>query len=156
MAGKLRMGVVGLRMGKNHAKAYQTHPGAELVAVCDMNEELLRPVAAELKVPQTYTTAQEMFEKAGLDAVSVATPNKFHAPLSIAALRAGLHVMCEKPMAMNAKEGEEMVVAAKKARRNLMINFSYRFSDMSYALKQQVDAGVIGEVYFGRTVCENA
>ena len=152
MAGKLRMGVVGLRMGKNHAKAYQTHPGAELVAVCDMNEALLRSVATELKVPQTYTNAQEMFEKAGLVAVSVATPNKFHAPLSIAALKAGLHVLSEKPMAMNAKEGEQMVAAAKKAGKNLMINFSYRFSDMSYALKQQVDAGVIGDVYFGRTV----
>jgi predicted dehydrogenase len=122
------------------------------VAVCDLNAELLNSVAAELNVPQKYTDAEQMFREAGLDAVSIATPNKFHAPLSIAALKAGLHVLCEKPMAMSAKEAEQMNAAATKARRNLMINFSYRFSDMSHALKQQVDAGVIGDVYFGRTV----
>jgi predicted dehydrogenase len=152
MPQKLKMGVVGLRMGKNHAKAYQTHPRAELAAVCDMNETLLNTVADELKVPKRYTDAGKMFREAGLDAVSVATPNKFHAPLSIAALKADLHVLCEKPMAMNAREAEEMLAAAKRAKRNLMINFSYRFSDMSYALKQQVDSGVIGDIYFGRTV----
>ncbi|MBM4087493.1 MAG: Gfo/Idh/MocA family oxidoreductase, partial [Planctomycetes bacterium] len=152
MSKKLRMGVVGLRMGKNHAKAYQTHPQAELVAVCDLNEELLKATAAELKVGQAFTDAKTMFREAGLDAVSIATPNKFHAPLSIGAMDAGLHVLCEKPMAMNAKEGAQMNAAARKARKNLMINFSYRFSDMSQALKAQVDAGVIGDVYFGRTV----
>ena len=152
MPRKLRFGVVGLRMGKNHAKAYQTHPEAELAAVCDMDPGLLRAAADEFGVPQVFTDAKEMFRKADLDAVSVATPNKFHAPLSIAALSSGLHVLCEKPMAMNAREAQRMNAAAKKARKNLMINFSYRFSDMSYALKQQVDSGAIGDVYFGRTV----
>lgn len=152
MSKKLRLGVVGLRMGKNHAKAYQTHPQSELVALCDKDEKLLAAVAAELGVEQTYTDADQMFAEAGLDGVSIATPNAFHAPLSIAALEAGLHVLCEKPMAMNAKEAATMNVAAAKARRNLMINFSYRFSEMSYALKQQVDAGVVGNIYFGRTV----
>jgi predicted dehydrogenase len=84
--------------------------------------------------------------------VSIATPNAFHAPLTIAALKAGLHVLCEKPMAMTVKEAEKMQAAAEKAGKNLMINFSYRFSPMSFALKQQVDAGVIGQIYFGRTV----
>jgi predicted dehydrogenase len=72
--------------------------------------------------------------------------------LTIAAYEKGLHVLCEKPMAMNTKEAEQMLAASKKAGKNLMINFSYRFNDMSYALKQQVDAGVVGDIYFGRTV----
>lgn len=152
MSRKLRMGVVGVGMGKNHAKGFQSHPSAELVALCDMDEKRLDAVAAELNVPQRYTDAKRMFREAGLDAVGVATPNKFHAPVTIAALEAGLHVLCEKPMAMNAKEAARMNAAARKARKNLMINFSYRFSDMSYALKQQVDAGVIGDIYYGRTV----
>ena len=149
---KLRCGVVGLRMGKNHAKAYQSHPGSTLAAICDPDEALLKAVAEELGVKETYTDPQQMIDQAGLEALSVATPNRFHAPLSIAGLEAGLHVLCEKPMAMSAPEAEAMNAAAAKAKRNLMINFSYRFSEMSYALKQQVDSGVLGDIYFGRTV----
>ncbi len=152
MRGKVKLGVVGMGMGRNHAKGYLTHPRAELVAVCDMNEELARTMAAELGGVKVYTDAETMYREAGLHAVSVATPNKFHAPLSIAALEAGLHVLCEKPMAMTAAEAEAMLTAQKAADRALMINFSYRFSDISRALKQQVDAGVIGDIYFGRTV----
>ena len=152
MRRKLRMGVVGVGMGKNHAKGFQSHPAAELVALCDMDEKRLNAVASELNVPERYTDVKAMLRQAKLDAVGVATPNKFHAPVTIAALNAGLHVLCEKPMAMNAKEAAKMNAAARKARKNLMINFSYRFSDMSHALKHQVDAGLIGDIYYGRTV----
>ncbi|MFA6107697.1 MAG: Gfo/Idh/MocA family oxidoreductase [Candidatus Latescibacterota bacterium] len=152
MSRKLRMGVIGVGMGRAHAKGYQSHPGSELVALCDVDSIRLAAAAAELGVPQTYTDAGRMFREAGLDAVSIAVPNKFHAPLTVAALEHGLHVLCEKPMARTVKEAERMLAAARKARRNLMINFSFRFSDMSYALKQQVEAGVVGEIYFGRTV----
>jgi len=79
-------------------------------------------------------------------------PNKYHAPLTIAALRRGLHVLCEKPMATSVREAERMNAAAEKADRNLMINFSFRFTEAAFALKQQVKAGVIGQIYFGRTV----
>ncbi|MBI2302708.1 MAG: Gfo/Idh/MocA family oxidoreductase [Armatimonadetes bacterium] len=139
-------------MGRHHAAGYQTHPQAKLVCLCDMNEVRLKAVGAELGVKTLYTDAETMFREAELDAVSVATPNAWHAPLSIAALKAGLHVLCEKPMAMRAEECMAMNAAAAKAKRNLMINFSYRFSDLSRALKQQVDAGAIGKVYFARTV----
>jgi predicted dehydrogenase len=84
--------------------------------------------------------------------VSIATPNKFHAPLTIAALEAGCHVLCEKPMAMSADEARAMLAAAEKAGKRLMINFSYRFSEQSQALKDRVDAGELGDVYFARTV----
>jgi predicted dehydrogenase len=152
MSRKLRLGVVGVGMGRAHARGYQSHPESELVALCDVDGKRLQEAATELGVQQTYTDAIRMFREAGLDAVSIATPNKFHAPLTIAALEQGLHVLCEKPMARTVSEAERMLAAARKARRNLMINFSFRFSDMSFALKQQVDAGVIGEIYFGRTV----
>ncbi|MBN1671666.1 MAG: Gfo/Idh/MocA family oxidoreductase [Kiritimatiellae bacterium] len=152
MAKRLRMGVVGLGMGTGHVRGYQAHPRAEVAAICDVDEKRLQAAAKEYGVSATYTDAGEMFRQAGLDAVSIATPNKFHAPLSIAALKAGLHVLCEKPMAMNAREAQKMLDAAKAAKRNLMINFSYRFTDVSRALKQQVDAGVLGDIYFGRTV----
>ena len=149
---KLRVGVVGLGMGKGHIKGYKAHPGCEVAAICDVNTEALERVRKEFEIQSTYTDAGKMFKEAGLDAVSIATPNVFHAPLTIAALKAGLHVLCEKPMAMTVAESLEMEKTAKKAKKNLMINFSYRFSPMSFALKQQVDKGVVGDIYFGRTV----
>ena len=152
MAKKLRMGVIGLGMGRGHVKGYQDDPRAEVVALCDINEKRLEAAAAEFKVPQTYRDAGEMFDKADLDAVSVATPNILHAPLTVEAFKRGLHVLCEKPMAMTVKESERMLAASKRARRNLMINFSFRFSEMSFALKRQVEAGAVGDIYFGRTV----
>ncbi len=150
--GRMKMGVIGLGMGRGHARGYHSHPQADLVAICDPDESRLRDVQVELDVPRTYTDAEAMFAAEDLDGVSIAVPNKFHASLSIAALRHGLHVLCEKPMAMTVKEAEAMNAAATKAGRNLMINFSFRFTDASYALKKQVDAGVVGDIYFGRSV----
>ena len=72
----------------------------------------------------------------GLQAVSVALPNVLHAPITIDCFKAGLHVLCEKPMAMNGKEARKMRDAADKAGKRLMINFSYRFTEQSWALKQ--------------------
>ena len=152
MGRKLRMGVIGLGMGRGHARGYHSHPQAELVALCDLDEKRLGETAEELGVEQTYTDVDAMFKKADLDGVSVALPNKLHAPMTIKALGRGLHVLCEKPMARTVREAERMLQAAQKARRNLMINFSYRFSDMSYALKDEVERGAVGDIYFGRTV----
>jgi predicted dehydrogenase len=149
---KLRVGVIGLGMGRAHIKGYQSHPEAEVVAIADIDEKRLQAAGDEFKVPGRYATAAKMLKKEKLDVVSVVTPNKFHKPLTLAALQAGCHVLCEKPMAMNAAEARTMLAAAKKARRRLMINFSYRFSEQSWALKKQVDSGILGHVYFGRTI----
>lgn len=149
---EIRLGVIGLGMGRNHVAGFQSHPRARVVAVADMNERLLNEIADRYGVEKRYTSAEDMLAKEHLDAVSIATPNKFHAPLTLAAIAAGCHVLCEKPMAMNAVEAREMLDAAQKASKRLMINFSYRFNEMSMALKQQVDAGLLGEIYFGRTV----
>jgi predicted dehydrogenase len=149
---KLRVGVIGLGMGRGHVIGYQTHPSAEVVAIADLDESRLTRVGEELKIKTRYASGEEMLEKEKLDVVSVATPNKFHKPLTIAALEAGCHVLCEKPMAMNAAEAREMLDAARKAGRRLMINFSFRFNDVARALREQVDAGALGQVYFARTV----
>ena len=93
-----------------------------------------------------------MLTEQALDVVSVATPNKLHMPLTVAALEAGCHVLCEKPMALSAAEAHKMLGAAERAARRLMINFSYRFNEQSQALKERVDAGELGEIYFGRTI----
>jgi predicted dehydrogenase len=146
------MAVVGLGMGAGHVEGYQKDGRAEVVALCDVDQKRLAEAGEKFGVAALFTDAQKMLRAVELDGVSIATPNKYHAPLTVAALRRGIHVLCEKPMAMNARQAQQMLVEAKRARRNLMINFSYRFSDMSRALKHQVDSGVIGDIYFGRTV----
>ena len=149
---RLRIGVIGLGIGRHHIAGYKQHPAAEVVAIADPAAARLESIGKEHAIPGRYTSAAEMLRKEQLDVVSVATPNKFHKPLTIAAFRAGCHVLCEKPMAMNAREAHEMLAAGEQARKRLMINFSYRFTEQSWALKQQVASGVLGDVYFARTV----
>ncbi|MEK7765408.1 MAG: Gfo/Idh/MocA family oxidoreductase, partial [bacterium] len=148
----LRVGVIGLGMGKGHIRGYRAHPGARVVALADPDAKRLAACGDEFGIPGRYASGEEMIRKERLDVVSVATPNKFHAPLTIAALRAGAHVLCEKPMAMNAREAAAMLAAAKRARRRIMINFSYRFTAPAQALKREVERGALGHVYFARTM----
>ena len=138
-------------MGRAHARDFVAHPDAKLVAVCDVDPKRCADAAKEWNC-SSYGDVAEMLKREKPDLVSVATPNAFHAPLAIQALKAGCHVLCEKPMAMNAGESRRMLAAANRARRRIMINFSFRFSPATYFLKQQVDAGVLGSVYAGRTV----
>jgi predicted dehydrogenase len=149
---KLRVGVIGLGIGSCHINGYREHPQAEVVAIADMDSKRLAAKGEEFKISSQYTDPLKMIRDEKLDVVSVATPNKFHKPLVLAALKAGSHVLCEKPMAMNAKEGQAMVAAAKAAKKRLMIDFSYRFNPQSYALKKAVEGGILGEVYYARTI----
>lgn len=151
-AGKLRVGVIGLGIGRMHIEGWRQHPQVEVVAITDADAVRLAQVGDQFAIARRYTDAQAMLDAGGLDVVSVCTPNKFHKDLTLAALGAGCHVLCEKPMAMSAAEGREMLAAAKAVDKRLMINFSYRFSAASRGLKAQVDAGLFGDFYFGRSV----
>lgn len=147
----LRVGIIGLGMGRNHIDRYRAHPGAKVVAIADVRAEAVAEVGDKYKIARRYLKAEEMLAKEALDVVSIATPNAFHKPLTLAAFAAGAHVLCEKPMALSAAEGRDMLEAARQAGRRLMINFSYRFSPQSIALRAEVDKGVLGDIYFART-----
>lgn len=149
---KLRVGTIGLGMGSGHVKQFQEHDGVSMVAIADLNEELLNTRGDELGIEKRYTSPEEMIAKENLDIVTVAVPNKFHKPLTIMALEAGCHVICEKPMAMSAAEAEEMVAVAEKAGKRLMINFSFRFTPQAFAMKKEVESGILGDIYYARTV----
>lgn len=149
---KLRVGVVGLGMGRCHVSDYKKHKMADVVAIADTNEARLADVGDEFNVPGRYTSVQEMLDKSELNIVSIAVPNSFHKELTVAALEAGCHVLCEKPMALNAAEGEAMIRAADKAGRRLMINFSFRFTSASWFMKRQIEEDMLGEIYHARTV----
>ena len=149
---RLRVGIIGLGIGRKHIEGWQEHPEVEVVAIADPDVHRLDTVGAEYGIAARYTSAEAMLAAGSLDVVSVCAPNKFHMAHTLAAFEAGAHVLCEKPMAMNAGEGRAMLAAARRAGKRLMINFSYRFSAASRGLKTQVDAGVFGEFYFGRSV----
>jgi predicted dehydrogenase len=149
---RLRVGVIGLGIGRAHIEGWRQHPDVEVVAIADPDAKRLAKVGDEYGIVGRHASAEAMLAAGPLDVVSVCTPNAYHKALTLAAFEAGCHVLCEKPMAMNADEGREMLAAAKRAGKRLMINFSYRFSAQSRALKAQVDSGLFGDFYFGRTV----
>jgi len=149
---KLRVGVIGLGMGSSHVSGYKEHPQADVVAIADPDEKRLKEKGDSFGITARYTSAEEMLKKEKLDVVSIAVPNKLHKPLTLAAFKAGCHVLCEKPMAMNADEARKMLAASKKAKKRLMINFSFRFREQSYAMKKAVESGILGDIYYARTL----
>ena len=149
---RLRVGIIGLGIGRSHIEGWRQHPQVDVIAVADQDANRLDQVGEQYGIATRYTSAEQMLAVERFDVISICTPNKFHKELALMAFEAGAHVLCEKPMAMNAEEGRAMLAAAKRAGRRLMINFSYRFSAQSRALKAQVDSGLFGDFYFGRTV----
>ena len=149
---KFKIGIVGLGMGTSHINSFREHPAADIVAIADLNEKLLDERGKEYAIKGLYTSLTAMITKEELDIVCIAVPNKLHKELTIEALRAGIHVICEKPMAINATEAEEMLAVAKETGKRLMVNFSYRFNEQSYAMKKLVDSGELGDIYFARSI----
>lgn len=143
----LRAGIIGLGVGKAHAKGYISSPDAELVAVCDMNAERLEQFGDEYKVGSRYTDYKQMFKEANLDLVSVCLPNALHAEVSIAALEAGINVICEKPMAVNTAEANAMITAAAKTRKRLMMCYNYRYRSDARWMRQMVNTNQLGSIY---------
>ena len=148
---KLRAGVIGTGMGRFHMEGYATHPGSELVAVCDLNVEEARQFADKYGAKHVFRDYRKMLEMEELDAVSVVVPNFLHAKMTIAALKAGKHVLCDKPMAIKLADAEAMVRAAKAANKRLMINMVLRFSPLEMELRDRIAAGEIGEVYYAKS-----
>ena len=149
---KLRVGIIGTGgISNHHMRGYKALPDdVEVVAVCDIDEPKVKAYAEKYGVPAWYTDYNEMLAKENLDCVSVTTWNSVHMPATVASLNAGVNVICEKPMAMNAKEAEMMLDAAKKNGKILQIGFVRRFGDDARAAKKYIDAGAIGDIYYGK------
>ncbi|MBE7467224.1 MAG: Gfo/Idh/MocA family oxidoreductase [Planctomycetes bacterium] len=152
MSKKLKVGVIGVGgIAKTHFPGWLQSPHVELAALSDIREDVLNKVADELKVPKRYTKTEDLIADKDLDIVDVCTPNMYHAPLSIAALEAGKHVICEKPLAPTPGEIRKMIAARDKAKKLLMTAQHFRFDGRSQALKAELDRGVLGEVYHARS-----
>ncbi|MFC7456729.1 Gfo/Idh/MocA family protein [Brachybacterium sp. GCM10030267] len=149
---RLRAGVIGLGWaGQQHVAAYAADPTVDLVALSAMEEHLLTRFGDEHDVPGRYRDWKQMIAEADLDVVSIATPTFLHAPMATAALEAGLHVLTEKPMAETAEAAESMVAAADRAGRVLDVAFNHRQRGDVTALRQVVESGVLGKIYYAKT-----
>ena len=129
-----------------HARAAQKLPGVELAAVVNHRPQSMAAFATEFDIPRHYAAIEDMLRDGDVDAISINTPNYLHAPQSIAALEAGVHVLVEKPMAMDAKEAAEMAAASERSGALLMVAHCWRFDEEVLWLKEQVDRGRIGRV----------
>ncbi len=133
-------------MAAYHATGFR-QAGAEIVALADVNKVAAEKAAAKHGIPRFFGDVTEMLRAVPeLDAVSIIVPNKFHAPLALQALKAGKHVFCEKPPALNAREMLQLKTAAAKAKRTLMFNFNNRARPESYAMMDYIRQGAVGTI----------
>ena len=147
---KIRVGVAGLQKGIDHYTSYQNDPRVILYALCDNDPEYLKWVADREKPQKCYENFTDMINDPDLDAVSNCLPTGYHAETTIAALKAGKHVLCEKPMALCYTDALEMIKASEETGKKLMISHQQRFGSDIQMLKRRQEAGFFGDIYFIR------
>jgi predicted dehydrogenase len=149
---KLRIGIIGaggIARGAHLNPGWTIAPDVEIAAVCDVNKAAAESLARDFNIPHVFTDFHDLV-KLDLDAVDICTPNRVHAPVAIAALNAGKHVLCEKPLAVSPQEVMSMAEASIKAKRILMTAQHFRFTDKITALKRFVESGEAGDFYHAR------
>jgi len=152
MSKKVRVAVIGcggIANGK-HMPSLAKLDTVEMVAFCDIVTERAEKAAAKFGTAEakTYEDYREVFKDASIDVVHVCTPNDSHAEITIAALEAGKHVMCEKPIAKTAEDGRRMVETAKRTGKKLTVGYNNRYRPDSLHLKKVIEDGTLGEIYF--------
>jgi len=150
----LKAGIIGcggIANGK-HMPSIKATEKAEMVAFCDIIEEKAKKAAQDFGTPdaKVYTDYKKLLENEKLDMVYVLTPNKSHSFITIAALEAGNHVLCEKPMAKTSKEAKAMVETAKKTGKLLTIGYQNRYSAPTQYIKKSAERGDFGDIYFAK------
>ncbi len=152
MPKKLRAAVIGAGAiaTHSHIPAYQALDDVEIVALCDINAARVEEEAQILGIPAWYTEYQKMLDTEAPDLVSVCSPNAFHAPMTIAALRAGAHVICEKPMALTYAQACEMVKASEETGKTLTFGFHMRSEPTSLAALQAIKSNKLGQIYYAK------
>jgi predicted dehydrogenase len=134
-----------------HMSYLKKMEGVEIVAAADVSEKALAKAKQEYQIPHTFADYNAMLKEVKeIDAVSVCTPNGLHCANTVAALNAGKHVMVEKPMAMTAQEGQQMLDAAKKAGKQLIVGFQSRFDPRTKFIRDQINAGTFGNLMYVR------
>jgi UDP-N-acetylglucosamine 3-dehydrogenase len=151
----IRVGLIGCGMitQRSHAPSYAAIPEVSITALCDLDAERLAKVRDE-HAPQAtlFSDYHEMLASGLVDAVSIAAPVYLHCPMTLAALQAGCHVLCEKPMGMSQVETAQMVATARAAGKVLQINLSRRYDPFYQTLKRLLGEGIVGELRHIRAI----
>src|SRR6478736_1624050 len=154
MANPIRVGVIGCgQIAQHHLTQYGklSADDVRLVAVADINEACAKVSGEKFSVPNVYTDYRKLLERDDIEAVDVCLHNNFHRPMTEAALRAGKHVYCEKPMAGSYRDAAAMLATAKETGKKLSIQLSTLFSNETRAAKELIDLGELGDLYFARS-----
>jgi predicted dehydrogenase len=149
MSQKVKVGLVGTSWFADlmHLPCLKSAPGAQVAAICGRRRERAEEMARKYEIPQVFTDSRAMIEEAGLQALVVVTPDDLHYPVTMAALDAGLHVLCEKPLAMSAEQAREMHRKAVAAGVTHLVNFTYRWVPQHRYLHDLVAEGYLGRLY---------
>lgn len=149
---KIRIGIIGCgQIAQHHMKTYKGIADAEMVVLADINEAAAKKSAEEFGVAETTTDWKSVLQRDDIDAVDVCLHNNYHMPATVAALEAGKHVYCEKPMAGCYTDAKKMLDTARATGKNLHIQLSTLYSNETRAAKELIDAGELGDVYFARS-----
>ena len=145
----LNIGMVGTSWWADamHLPALDSHPKARTLAICGRNRENAGKMADIWKIPRVYTDYRDMIDNADLDAIVISTPNESHYPITMAAFDAGLHVLCEKPIAMTYADAREMADLAQRKNLKTLVPFTYSFMPTARYLKELIDSGYLGRPY---------
>jgi predicted dehydrogenase len=146
----IRFGIIGaVKRGSSFVRALQAHPRAQLLALCDIQEEKLAEAAGELEIELTWTSDQAMLESGEIDAVIVATPMPLHVPQSVMALDLGIHVLSEVPAGVSYEQCRELVRSAKRSDATYMMAENYTYIRPNVIVKHIARQGLFGDMYFG-------
>lgn len=149
---KIKVGIIGMgAIGTVHADAYRTCDQAELTALCDVSKARLASEGTRLNISQRFRDYRELLQS-DVEAVSVCVGNALHREVAVAALKAGKHILLEKPMAMNAREANAIIAAGAKARKVIQIGMVRRQAAPVQLAKNYVEKGLLGKIYHIRTV----
>jgi len=141
------VGIIGVGTGRHHAAGFGADPRVSHVALCDNDEGRLRERAAELDINDTTTNWRDFIDREDIGLVDVSSPDHLHCEMAVAALDAGKHVLCEKPMAMNLDECRRMIAAVERSGCKLLVNNVLRFWARFQYVKKIVDDGILGDIY---------
>lgn len=149
MADRIGVAIIGATgmAGRGHLAGYQALPAAEVRVIWDLDLERARALAQENAIPHVAASMEEAWGRSDVEIVSICTPDHLHADQAIAALKAGKHVLCEKPMCTSVEDARRMVEAVRRVGKKLMVGMCYRFIPLSRAIYTAYRRGDLGAVF---------
>lgn len=152
MSKLLKVGVIGVGgVANSHMPGWSDSPLAEVVAGSDVSEAALARFGERYGITRLTTQPGDIINDPDIDIIDICTPNMFHAPLAIAALKAGKHVLCEKPLAPTPDDIHQMIAARDESGKLLMTAQHFRFSGSAKAMKAELNSGALGDIYHARS-----